>query len=409
MKLSSRISALLARTLFGVACLFPLTVSAQNLFAPAAYVNDKVITEFEVEQRSRFLQVLGAPGDLREEARERLIEERLQLSAASRFNLTVSDEQIQGGIDEFASRANLSGEQLLVELDKAGIAPQTMRDFVSAGLIWRELVQGLFGPRAQISEAELDRALAQTGSSGGLRVLLSEIILPTTPEFAARTQALLPELQRIDTIAAFSTAASQYSASPSRARGGQLDWRAASALPPEIRNQVLSLRPGQVSRPIEVNNAVALFQLRDKRQTEAVAAGSFTVEYAQYYLPGGRSADTLRDARGVREDVDTCGDLYGVNKDNPEEQLVITTLPESDVPADIRRELDKLDANEVSTALTRNNGQTLVFLMLCGRTPTLTDDIAREDVRRQLVNDRLVSFATSYMEELRADALIRIP
>lgn len=409
MKLSSRISALLTYTLFGVTFLFPLAVSAQNLFAPAAFVNDKVITEYEVEQRTRFLQVLGAPGNLREEARERLIEERLQLSAASRFNLTVTDEQVQAGIEEFASRANLSGEQLLIELDKAGIAPQTMRDFVSAGLIWRELVQGLFGPRSQVSEAEVDRALAQTGSSGGLRVLLSEIVLPTTPEFAARTEALLPEIQRMDSITAFSTAASQYSAAPSRARGGQLDWRAASSLPPEVRNQVVSLQPGQLTRPIQVNNAVAIFQLRDKREAQAVAAGSFTVEYAQFYLPGGRTADALSNARKVREEVDTCGDLYGVNKGNPEEQLVITTLPESDVPADIRRELDKLDANEVSTGLTRNNGQTLVFLMLCGRTPTLTDDVAREDVRRQLVNDRLLSFATSYMAELRADALIRIP
>ncbi|MEP3296311.1 MAG: peptidylprolyl isomerase [Pseudoruegeria sp.] len=409
MKLSSRIFVPLIAglSLLLVATLMP--ASAQNQFTPVAYVNDKVITRYELEQRIKFLEILGTPGDLKAEALDRLIEERLQREAAEGFNLTLETEQIFAGVEEFAARANLTGPQLIDELAKIDIAQQTLRDFVAAGLLWRELVQGLFGPRSQVTEDEIDRAIAQSSGSGGIQVLMTEIVLPTTPEFAERTNALVPDIQKLRSTTAFSSAASQYSAAPSKARGGRLDWLPISSLPNQIRSQILGLKPGEVTAPITVPNAVALFQLRDKREAAGQESNSFTAEYAQFYISGGRNSETLGKARRIREDVDTCDDLYGVNKGNPDEQLVFETLPENDIPADVRKELASMDPNEVSTALTRNNGQTLVFLMLCGRTPELNEDIARQQIRTQLVNARLVSFASGYISELRADAVIRIP
>ena len=41
-------------------------VLAQDLFAPRVYVNDRAITNYEVEQRALFLQVLRAPGNPQE-------------------------------------------------------------------------------------------------------------------------------------------------------------------------------------------------------------------------------------------------------------------------------------------------------------------------------------------------------
>jgi peptidyl-prolyl cis-trans isomerase SurA len=50
-----------------------LPVAAQNLFATVVNVNDQVITEFEISQRSRFLQMIGAPDSSRDGAIEALI------------------------------------------------------------------------------------------------------------------------------------------------------------------------------------------------------------------------------------------------------------------------------------------------------------------------------------------------
>ncbi|MEM6658653.1 MAG: peptidylprolyl isomerase, partial [Pseudomonadota bacterium] len=130
------------------------------------------------------------------------------------------------------------------------------------------------------------------------------------------------------------------------------------------------------------------------------------IDYATYYLPGGRSAETLAAAARLKEEIDTCDDLYGVAKDQPPEVLERVDASPSEIPRDIAVELAKLDPNEVSTTLTRNNGQTLVFLMLCNRTRDLGEETTRADVANALTQQRLQAFSASLLEQLRADATI---
>jgi len=46
---------------------------AQNPFAVAIRIDDAVITNYEIQQRIRFMQILNTQGDLREQAIEALI------------------------------------------------------------------------------------------------------------------------------------------------------------------------------------------------------------------------------------------------------------------------------------------------------------------------------------------------
>ena len=89
-----------------------------------------------------------------------------------------------------------------------------------------------------------------------------------------------------------------------------------------------------------------------------------------------------------------------------ENQLRRDTLPMEQISGDIALELAQLDAGEVSTNLTTADGQTLVFLMLCGRTMDISGEISREEVRARLRDQRMESYATGYLSELRADAVI---
>jgi len=387
-----------------------MPVSAQNLFSPAVKVNDQVVTHYEVQQRARFMTLLRAPGNAQEQALKGLIDERLQTAAAAAAGINPTEEEVQGGMEEFAARANLTAEQFVKALAGGGVAAETFRDFVKSGLAWRSLVRAKFGPRVKVSEDEIDRAIAQTSGKGGLRVLLSEIILPAnTPQATAASQARAEKIAQTTSFSVFSANARRYSASPSARQGGRLQWMPLSNLPAAIRGQILALSPGQVTAPISITNGIVLFQLRAIEETDAVAPTDLSLEYAQYFIAGGQSDAALKEAARIKAKVDTCDDLYGINKGKPEELLQIDTQPVSQVPQDIALELAKLDPGEVSTRLTRNNGQTLVFLMMCGRTPELGEDVSRDTIRAQLVNQRLQSYADGYLSELKADATIVYP
>ncbi len=385
----------------------PAPVTAQNLFEPVIRVNDEAITRFEIEQRARMLMLFRTPGDPVKIAREQLIEDRLKIDAAETAGLVLEEAAIEAAMEEFASRGDMSAAEMIGQLETAGVEETTFRAFVRAGVIWRELVRARFANSISVSEEDVERAkLALTGSSG-VRVLLSEIVLPVPQGQVEAVQQRALELSEIETIGGFADAARRYSASPSAERGGRLDWTTIDQLPEPLRPIVLGLSPGEVSDPLPTEQAIVLLQLRDIAETVAAEPRYSAIEYAAYYIDGGRSEAALARAAQVKASVDTCDDLYGVAQDQPPEVLARETKAPDEIPQDVARELAKLDPGEVSTALTRSNGQVLMFLMLCGRSPLLEGEgPTAEELNNFIRSRRLESYANGYLAQLRAEARI---
>lgn len=385
------------------------TAQAQNMFAPVAYVNDDVVTRYELDQRMQFMRVL-AGGASEAEVLDALIDERLKMAAARRVGASITDEQTAAAIQEFASRGGLAPEQFMTLMARNGVDAQTVRDFVVNATIWRDYARGRFGSRAQVSESEIDRAISQNGPSGGLRVLLSEIFLPArTPQERAQSEALAKQISSGATVNSFAAAARKYSVSPSRNVAGKMEWVPVGNLPAPLRNAVMGLKPGGVTAPLFTGNAIGFFQLRQLDEVATPTPAPSAIEYAAYYIAGGQSAEAQKRAAQVRAEVDTCNDLYRVAKGQPESVLEIGSKTPAEIPQDVALELAKLDPNESSTALTRANGQTLVFLMLCSRSYPQSEGADREAVRNQLLSSRIGAMAESYLAELRADATIVKP
>ncbi len=367
-------------------------------FSPRLYVNDQAVTNYEVQQRTLFLTLLRAPGDVEAEAIKGLTEDRLRRAEAKRLGLTLTAEAVTAGLNEFASRANLTGEQFVQALGQAGVAPETFRDFVSAGLIWRDVVRAKYAGTVTISEAEIDRAIARSKQATKARFLLSEIVIP-----GADGLAIEEKLKREKaTATAFTAAAKRYSKAPSAKDGGALDWLPLANLPADVRAAVVGLEKGQISDPVRVPGGLAVFFLRDIAQDPTEDLAPIEVKYAQFLVPNDAGS-----AAAVRAKVDVCDDLYGVAKGLPADRLTVDTQPIGQVPAAIGAELAKLDPGESSTAITR--GPWRVFLMLCSRTPVQELPAQRDDIRAQLINARLGGLAERYLSELRADAIIREP
>jgi peptidyl-prolyl cis-trans isomerase SurA len=398
------ILAALALTL----CPLALPAPAQDSpFTAAITVNNKAVTHYEIDQRALFLEVLRTPGDLRERAIEALVDDRLRLDAAERFGIEVSDEELAAGLAEFAARAQLDTDTFVAAIGQDGVAPETFREFVRTGIAWRKLVQRRFGPRITITDAEIDRALTLAQGGSGASVLLSEIVLPLPPQLAEENRQLIDDLARtLEGFEDFAAAARRYSVAPTAPNGGRLQWLPIANLPPQIVPILLTLRPGEITDPVPLPNAIAIFQMRDLREDAVARPRTLAVEYLSVLFPGGRGAGAEAATADLAGKLDSCDDFYGHAGDYPPGLVERVSLQAGDVPSDIALELAKLDPNEVSTALTRGeNGEYLVFLMLCGRTTELPEG-GRAEVREALFGQRLTSYADSFLESLRADAII---
>lgn len=378
-------------------------VLAQD-FSPRLYVNDRVITQFEVDQRIEFLRVLRSPGDLEDEALKGLVEDRLRQTAAEQFEQTATEEEVKAGMEEFAQRANLTADQLIAELEKVGIAPETFRDFVTAGILWRKVIRARYAGTITVSENEIDLALEATTRPGALRVLVSELVLPVPEgeDGAAQLEQATSLSESIGSEGAFAAAAQEFSAAPTRTDGGRLDWVPLSNLPGPIGAAVLALGPGEVSDPVVVPGAVVLFMLRDVDLDRSAPPVQVTFEWAEALVPN----DPAEIAR-LRAAVDVCYDLNGREANLPPDRLKIMTQPAAEVPGDVALELARLDPGESSVALERSGFRR--FLMLCRRDIVREEPISRDAVRERLISQKAERLAETFLEELRAAAIIREP
>lgn len=401
MRLNILSAALLGLGLLGTT--LPAPVRA-NPFAPRLLVGESVITRFEFEQRRRFLELLGAQGDLDEMAENALIEDRLRMLDASRVDLKPSPEAIRAGMEEFAARAGLTAEEFVAALEENGVAAQTFRDFVAAGVIWRDIVRGRFsGSVGSVSEAEIDRALSVDAQKGPLmRAEIAEIVLPST-----RTKLAQELADTVRGEAAFAAAAREHSIADSAENGGLVGWVPAGNLPQAVVAQLSGLGVGAVSQPVRVAEGIAVYQLRGLEQHDAVTPGLTEVDYAMFLIPGARTPEALAEGLRIRAQVDACDDLYAVARGLPPERLIREKVARPALPADVAAELAKLDPGESSLALVR--GGYTALLMLCSQRVASAIPADRDAVRERIMNERLSAMAEIYLAKLRANTHIRRP
>lgn len=399
----TRLLPLLTASLIAFSAQVIPAAAQQNLFAPRIIINDRAVTEYEFQQRLLFMRLMRAPGDLEKQALDDLIADRLRVQEATRFGITATEEDVQKGMEEFAQRANMTAEQFIEQLGKAGVAPETFRDFVEAGVVWREIVRGRFSGKAKVSDEEIDRVLEAETKKAALVVSIAELIIPANPGEEEKALALANDIRRsVTSEASFAAAVEQYSAAPSRQRGGRVDPLPLANLPPQISGLLLPLAPGQVSPPMMIPGGVALFQLRSVVEGPQTSTLPVQVEYARLRLPVSAESDTA--IAKVEVQAQTCQDLFGLVPGLPEDQLSIIKQTMDQIPSDVGLLLSRLDRNEM---VVRDVSGAREVLMVCTRSPVTDPPIERENIRNRLANVKIDRMAEQYLATLRANAIIR--
>ena len=370
---------------------------AQGLFDPVISVNRAAITAYELEQRERFLEILQRSSGMAQRARDSLIEDRLKMAAADRASIKLSAAQVTKAMEDFAGNANLDLDQLLATLAQSGVDAQTYRDFIKVGVTWRELVRARFAARSAPSEAEIDRALASAGAQGGVKVLLTEIVLPAgSVEELYRARQTAERLGRITSTTDFSEQARQLSVAQSRVNGGRLEWANLSDLPDGLRPIISGLRPGQITKPLEVTNAIVLFQLRDVAETTAQSPEVAAIEY-------GRLSGPSEAVQTAVQMANTCDDFYGAVKADPSLSFKIHSESPNQISQALSLRLMGLDKNEFD-AMPTAEGDQAEIVMLCARVYAALEDVSRGQVADNLRSARITSLADGFIAELRASA-----
>ena len=373
-------------------------LAAEGIFDTIISVDGAAITTYELEQRILFFSFLNEPGDTLISARQSLIDDRLKMAAGSKDGFALTPTELENAMLDFAKNSNQSLGGLLNLLNEGGVDAETFRDYVEVGVVWREVVRKRFGSQSQPTESEIDRALAAERAEGDISVLLTEIVLPAGPSQLEESRKIARELAKITSIGSFSEKAKKLSVSSSRDNGGKIPWRNLKDLPNGLRQIIASLRPGQVAKPLEVQNAIVLFQLRDVEELGLKAPEIISMKFAK--ITGINSVLDL-----VTKTVNSCDDLYGLVKLGKDVVLEMLTQHPDEIEQATALRLNRLDRHEMSI-FSDSPDSVGNMIMLCERKYTTSADISRSEVAKNISAARLTNLAEGYLAELRTNATV---
>lgn len=269
--------ALLALPFAGAANAQDAGSDSLTLEGIAAVVNDQPISFSDVRQRARMLLLsLGGQQPTQEQvqqitgqALEQLIDERLQLDKAAEFDLTISDDEIDGAVNDMAAQSGLTGDALKSQLLAAGINPASLEEQMRAELAWNHVMSGLYGSRIRISDNQVDDQIERLrAASQKTQYRISEIFLfaPDDETRAEAMQAANSIVEQLKAGADFRVAAQRLSSAPTAATGGDMGWVSTSDLPEELVPAVEAAPGPGLLDPVEVENGVYILFVQNKRE-----------------------------------------------------------------------------------------------------------------------------------------------
>lgn len=375
-----------------------------NLFATAFTVNGAAVSNYEIDQKVRFLRFLGESGDVKGLAEEELIKEKLYIQETDRVGIDLTQQQILAAATDYAESRNNSLNDFLNRIGNSGVSKESFFSYIEAQLAWAELARAVFGPIIRdLPTPDVDEKLLLEYRTTRNMANLLEIVLRIDENNPNQAQQIAQEINRsILTPEDFSITARNYSASSTRNEGGAVGWLNIANISGAFRSVINRTPSGTVSEPVQVDNLYYIFFVLGKR-TETSATSFVSIDYATLRTDSLSTSQVSNIQNTIVNRSQTCTDFSEYSQQFDSDNFTRQTVERGDLGA-FADPLSKLDNNE-TTRVDLDDGSSFI-VMLCKRN-LVDDDEIRQRVLNNLRDRKIDDMARNHYAQLRAEAIVR--
>lgn len=390
-----------------------------------AVVEEDVILRSELDQaihniRLRYVNrtdQLPPDNVLEKQVLERLVMMRLQLQRASAMGLRVGDVELDQTLARIAQQQSATLEQMRAQLARDGISYQDFRDQVRDEIIVSRLQQNFVQSRVNVSESELDNAMAARGQQQGqvhLGYLLVSLPDGATPEQIELARTKIEGIRKLieQGEMEFSAAAIRYSDHQTALEGGDMGWRGLDEIPPLFTNALASMVAGDVSEVLRGPSGFSLVRLIEQRDQ---AVEMVTEYHARSLLVRTNELVSMNQAHAKIEKLRArilAGEAFeDVAREASDDQITRARGGDMDWfqlnawGSAVAKAVIGLKDGEVSEPFSSDTGWHLIQ-RLGSREQDVTRETERNRIRELIVRRKADEEYDRYLRELRDEAFI---
>jgi len=254
----------------------------------AAVVNDGIVLKSQLDaqmdavtKRLEDQKVTLPPHSvLQKQVLDRLILQEIEEQRAKRIGLSISDEQLNGALQDVAARNKIPFDQLPTALAAQGIDYKQYRESMRKELTLQALRERDVISHIVVTPREIEQYLKRQDSAAANEEFDISHILISLPaaasprqieEITRKAQDIADRARKGENFAQLAIANSN---SQTALEGGALGWRKGSQLPEFILQLVTKLKPGEIGGPVRTPSGFHIVKLNDRRTGDKPAAYS---------------------------------------------------------------------------------------------------------------------------------------
>ncbi|MEI8396775.1 MAG: peptidylprolyl isomerase [Rhodospirillaceae bacterium] len=397
----------------------PTRDSGRSLERVAAVVNDDAITVMDLEARVR-LALLSTNQPENQENIQRmapqvlrsLIDEKLQLQEAKKFNVSISEADLDAAVGKIAEQNKMPRAALEKLMSSHNVPISTLASQVRANLAWTKLVQRKLRPTVIVGSEEIDAFIERMKANAGKpEYLTAEIFLsvdtPQRDDEVRRTAERLIEQIRKGTP--FSAMARQFSQAAGANSGGDLGWVQPGQLPEELDRALMQMRQGTLSPPIRSASGYHILLVREQRTISAGDPRDARVHLKQaaFALKGSDRQSRVKRIMELSRSISGCGDFEAATRAAGAEKVSdLGTLRAGDLAAELGRMVATIPLGQVSPPF--GSGDKAAVIVVCDRQIPPGGAPDRDTVYNQLGGERLEMLQRRYLIDLKRAANVEV-
>ncbi len=231
------------------------------------------ITTYDIEQRSKLIQMSTHKTPSRQEVIDELINDKVKIQEAKRYGIEATNAEVDAAVAAMGSRMRMNLAQFTQALANGGVRIETMKARVKAEITWSQIVRGRFSSSFQVDEKDIMAALEtkkQEEDSVAYNYTLRPILFiiskdsPTASLEAKMREAegLRTRFQSCDEGIAFARGLKDVAVRDPVTR-------TSADLAPALRGVLNSTPVGRLTKPEVTPQGVELFALCEKKETTA--------------------------------------------------------------------------------------------------------------------------------------------
>jgi peptidyl-prolyl cis-trans isomerase SurA len=368
-------------------------------------VDSEAVTTYDLSERIKIvLKSLNLEDNIknRDSVRDRVLEllilEKIKKIESQKFNIVISDEELEGFIAKLYDFPVDEYEKFKIFLEQQNIDIDVIKEQLKAELMWKKFTRQKFSSKITINKSEVDTLASNLMNKvGKVEYNYSEILFKNVIEndWKNTKKRMNKVLSLLESKSSFDLIAKKFDENISTTNLEKNRWVLEDNLDENLKNVLDKLDVGEIKSEIKIKNGYKILKLNQKR---IFGLETFTYSFIKF-------SSFNRDLNDLRSKNITCDS----KEDNLNfEDISFVTLENiraNEISEIFRDELKKTDVGFFTNVIEISGENNI--LLICDKLDKENQVVNREKIETKIFSEKFNQLSNTYLTNLRKNINVK--